>query len=112
MLNKGLLVSVLTLSALLLTSCSAVKSITSEAYAAGLSTGQEYAALQETADNLQSWVPEEEGSQNEPLIKGDKASVKAYCSGIWAIVGISSGLENSESNRSDFVSGCLEGAGF
>lgn len=112
MKTKLLSISTLALSMVFLSSCSAVKSMSSEAYAAGLSTGQEYASAKESADNLQSWVPEEDGSQSEPLISGDKSSVTAYCTGIWAIVGITSGLENSESNKSDFVSGCLDGVGF
>ena len=97
---------------LTLSGCSAIKSASSEAYALGLATGQEYAGLKETADNLQSWIPEEEGSESDPIIKGDEASVKAYCGGIWAVVGITSGLENSDANKNDFVAGCLDGAGF
>ena len=95
-----------------LTSCSAIQSVTSKAYALGLATGQEYAGLKEASDNLQSWIPEEDGSESEPLIQGDENSVREYCTGIWAIVGITSGLENSDANESDFVSGCLDGAGF
>ena len=95
-----------------LTSCSAIQSVTSEAYALGLATGQEYAGLKEASDNLQSWIPEEDGSESEPLIQGDEKTVRAYCTGIWGIVGITSGLENSDANESDFVSGCLDGAGF
>ncbi len=92
--------------------CSAIKSVSSEAYSLGLATGQEYAGLKETTDNLQSWIPEEDGSASEPIIEGDQASVEAYCTGIWAIAGITSGLENSDANKSDFVAGCLDGAGF
>ena len=95
-----------------LTSCSAIQSVTSEAYALGLATGQEYAGLKEASDNLQSWIPEEDGSESEPFIQGDENSVREYCTGIWAIVGITSGLENSDANESDFVSGCLDGAGY
>ena len=97
---------------LTLAGCSAIQSVTSEAYALGLATGQEYSGLKETADNLQSWIPEEDGSESEPFIQGDEDSVREYCTGIWAIVGITSGLENSDANESDFVSGCLDGAGF
>ena len=95
-----------------LSGCSVIQSVTSEAYALGLATGQEYAGLKETTDNLQSWLPEEDGSAADPILEGDEASVEAYCSGIWAVVGITSGLENSDSNKSDFVAGCLDGAGF
>lgn len=100
------------IAALLFSGCSAIQSVTSEAYALGLATGQEYAGLKETADNLQSWIPEEDGSESDPIIKGDEASVEAYCGGIWAVVGITSGLENSDANENDFVAGCLDGAGY
>lgn len=100
------------LAALSLSGCSAIQSVTSEAYALGLATGQEYASLKETTDNLQSWIPEEDGSESEPIFQGDENSVREYCTGVWAIVGITSGLENSNANEGDFVSGCLDGAGF
>jgi hypothetical protein len=100
------------IAALLFTGCSAIQSVTSEAYALGLATGQEYAGLKETTDNLQSWIPEEDGSESEPIFEGDENSVREYCTGVWVIVGITSGLENSDANESDFVSGCLDGAGF
>ncbi len=95
-----------------LTSCSAIQSVTSDAYALGLATGQEYSELKETTDNLQSWIPEEDGTESEPIFEGDEDSVREYCAGIWVVVGITSGLENSDTNESDFVSGCLDGAGF
>ena len=94
------------------TGCSAIQSVTSEAYALGLVTGKEYAGIAEATDNLQSWFPEEEGSALDPILEADEDSIRQYCSGIWMLVGISSGLENSDSNESDFVSGCLDGAGF
>jgi uncharacterized protein YceK len=100
------------LASMTLSGCSAIQSVTSEAYALGLATGQEYAGIKETTDNLQSWIPEENGSESEPIIKGDEASVKEYCTGIWVVVGITSGLENSDSNENDFVSGCLDGVGY
>ena len=103
---------IVAIAALLFTGCSAIQSVTSEAYALGLATGQEYAGLKETTDNLQSWIPEEDGSESEPIFEGDENSVREYCTGVWVIVGISSGLENSDANESDFVSGCLDGAGF
>jgi hypothetical protein len=100
------------IAALLFSGCSAIQSVTSDAYALGLATGQEYAELKETTDNLQSWIPEEDGSESEPIFEGDEDSVREYCTGIWVVVGITSGLENSDTNESDFVSGCLDGAGF
>ena len=94
------------------TGCSAIQSVSSEAYALGLATGQEYAGIVEATTNLQSWIPEEDGSALDPILEADEDSIRQYCSGIWMLVGISSGLENSDSNESDFVSGCLKGAGF
>ena len=100
------------IAALLFSGCSAIQSVTSDAYALGLATGQEYAELKKTTDNLQSWIPEEDGTESEPIFEGDEDSVREYCAGIWVVVGITSGLENSDTNESDFVSGCLDGAGF
>ena len=94
------------------TGCSAVQSITSEAYALGLASGQEYAGIVEATTNLQSWIPEEEGSALDPILEADEDSIRQYCSGIWMLAGITSGLENSDANESDFVAGCLDGAGF
>jgi hypothetical protein len=100
------------LLALALTSCAAVKSVSSEAYALGLATGQEYAALKETIDNLESWSTDEDGAASDTALKGDEASVTAYCTDIWGVIGITSGLKNSEANKVDFVTGCLAGVGF
>jgi uncharacterized protein YceK len=60
------------IAALLISGCSAIQSVTSDAYALGLATGQEYAELKETTDNLQSWIPEEDGSESEPIFEGDE----------------------------------------
>jgi hypothetical protein len=98
--------------ALTLTSCGEIKSVSSEAYALGLATGQEYAALKETIDNLESWSPDEDGAASGTSLKGDEASVTAYCTDIWGVIGITSGLKNSEANKVDFVTGCLAGVGF
>jgi hypothetical protein len=98
--------------ALFLTSCSVLNPLTSEAYRLGLASGQGYGYLEEYAGNVATWLPEEDGSPREPLIQGDKATVNEYCSGIWPALGLTSGLENTESNKRDFVAGCLAGAGF
>ena len=100
------------IAALLFTGCSAIQSVTSEAYALGLATGQEYAGLIEASDNLQSWIPKEDGSESEYLLPFDEKTVREYCTGSWFTVGFSSGLENSDANESDFIAGCLDGAGF
>ena len=97
---------------LTVTACSAIKSVSSEAYALGLATGQEYAGLIETSNNLQSWIPDEDGSESFSNSQITEDGVKAYCTTIWFAVGIASGLENSDANESDFVSGCLDGAGY
>ena len=95
-----------------LTSCSAIQSVTSKAYALGLASGRGYADLKESAENLQSWIPKEDGSESEYLLPFDEKTVRAYCTGSWFTVGFSSGLENSDANESDFIAGCLDGAGF
>jgi len=100
------------IAALSLSGCSAIQSVTSKAYAAGLVSGQGYAGLKESTDHLQSWIPVEDGSESEPLLQGDENTVRTYCTSVWPVVGVSSGLENTDANERDFVSGCLDGAGF
>ena len=100
------------ISALTLSGCSVIQSVTSEAYALGLATGQEYAGLIETSNNLQSWIPDEDGAESFSSSQITEDGVMQYCTTIWFAVGIASGLENSDANESDFVSGCLDGAGF
>jgi outer membrane lipoprotein SlyB len=95
-----------------LSGCSAIQSVTSEAYALGQATGKEYADLKEGVDNLQSWIPEGDGSESAPILEGGEEAIGAYCEGIWAIAGITSGLANTPDNESDFIAGCLNGAGF
>jgi hypothetical protein len=107
---KKLLASMLVL--VTLTGCSAIQSVTSEAYAAGLASGGGYADLKESAENLQSWIPKEDGSESEYLLPFDEKTVREYCTGIWPLVGMPSGLENTDANESDFIAGCLDGAGF
>jgi hypothetical protein len=98
--------------ALTLTACSEVETVSTEAYELGLATGQEYAALKETIDSLQSLSPDEDGAASDTSLKGDEASVTAYCTDIWGVTGIASGLENSEANKVDFIAGCLDALGF
>jgi outer membrane lipoprotein SlyB len=102
----------LIIGALTLSGCAAIQSISSDAYALGLATGQEYAAIKKGTDNLQSWISEENSQSSEPLIPDGQDGALTYCEGVWAIVGITSGLENSLANEEDFVSGCVSGAGY
>ena len=103
---------VVALASITLSGCSAIKSASSEAYALGLATGQEYAGLKETADNLQSWIPEEGGSESEPTFQDNEDSVRESCRTWWTLTGITSGLENSDANENDFVAGCMDGLGY
>ena len=97
---------------LTVTACSAIKSVSSEAYALGLVTGQQFAATKEMSDNLQSWIPDEGGSESEPTFYDDEDSVRESCRTWWTLTGITSGLENSDANENDFVAGCMDGLGF
>lgn len=105
-------IALIAFTAISLSGCSAIQSVTSEAYALGQTTGKEYADLKEGVDNLQSWIPDEDGSSSEPILEGGKEAIGSYCEGIWAIAGITSGLANTPDNESDFIAGCLDGAGF
>ena len=97
---------------LALTGCSAIKSVSSEAYALGLATGQQFAATKEMSDNLQSWFPDEGGSESEPTFQDNEDSVRESCRTWWTLTGITSGLENSDANENDFVAGCMDGLGY
>jgi hypothetical protein len=54
------------ISALTLSGCSVIQSVTSEAYALGLATGQEFSGAKEFGDNYSSWFPDEEESSYTP----------------------------------------------
>jgi len=105
-------IGLIAFTAFSLSGCSVIQSVTSEAYALGQTTGKEYADLKQGVDNLQSWIPEEDGSESEPILEGGEEAISAYCEGIWAIAGITSGLANTPENESEFIAGCLNGAGF
>ena len=94
------------LALLLLTNCSTIKLATSEAYRLGYETGKGFKKLGDLGNVIDSYLPDD-----SKLNSGDFNSedVAAYCEGTWMITGISAGLENTDSNKSDFVQGCVDG---
>ena len=100
------------ISALTLSGCSVIQSVTSEAYALGLGTGQEFSGAKEFGDNYSSWFPDEGESPYTPTPEEEAEAMRLLCKNLWPALGMASGLENSDANESDFVSGCLDGAGF
>jgi hypothetical protein len=91
---------------LLLTSCSTIKQATSEAYRLGYETGESFKKLGDLGNVIDSYFPDD-----SKLNSGDFNSedVSAYCEGTWMITGIAAGLENTDSNKSDYVQGCVDG---
>ena len=91
---------------LLLTSCSTIKQATSEAYRLGYETGEGFKKLGDLGNVIDSYLPDD-----SKLNSGDFNSedVSAYCEGTWMITGIAAGLENTDSNKSDYVQGCVDG---
>ena len=94
------------LALLLLTSCSTIKQATSEAYRLGYETGEGLKKLGDLGNVIDSYLPDD-----SKLNSGDFSAkdVSAYCEATWMITGISAGLENTPSNKSDYVDGCVDG---
>ena len=84
----------------------------SEAYKLGVVTGEGYTSLKDTADLIDSYVPDEGDPETSLEVNISEEDLKKYCSGLWIITGISNGIKNSEENKADYVAGCLDGAGF
>ena len=98
-------------AAMTLTSCSVIGG-KSEAYKLGVETGQGYSSLKDTADLIDSYVPDESDPETSVDLNISEEDLKKYCSGLWIITGITNGIKNSAENKSDYVAGCLDGAGF
>ena len=112
MLKSKLVYSTLILiGALSLSSCSVIGG-KSEAYKLGVETGQGYTSLKDTADLIDSYIPDESDPENSVDLNISEEDLKKYCSGLWIITGITNGIKNSEENKSDYIAGCLDGAGF
>ena len=99
----------LTLSAL--TGCSVIGG-KSEAYKLGVEAGKGYSSLKDTADLIDSYVPDEADPETSVDLNVSEEDLKKNCSGLWIITGITNGIKNSEENKADYVAGCLDGAGF
>ena len=94
-----------------LTGCSVIGG-KSEAYKLGVETGKGYSSLKDTADLIDSYVPDEADPETSVDLNVSEEDLKKYCSGLWIITGITNGIKNSEENKADYVAGCLDGAGF
>ncbi len=94
-----------------LTGCSVIGG-KSEAYKLGVETGQGYSSLKDTADLIDSYVPEEADPDSSLDLNVTAEDIEKYCSGLWIITGITNGIKNSAENKADYVAGCLDGAGF
>ena len=88
------------------TGCSTIKKATSEAYNIGYQTGQEFANLGDIGTLINSYLPDDSDTQLGDFSEKD---VAAYCDSIWIISGLTAGIINSTENKSDFVSGCVDG---
>ena len=88
------------------TGCSAIQKVTSDAYNIGYKTGQEFANLGDVGTLINSYLPDDSDTQFGDFSEED---VAAYCDSIWMISGLTAGIINSDENKSDFVSGCVDG---
>ena len=98
-------------AAMTLSSCSVIGG-KSEAYKLGVETGEGYLSLRDTADLIDSYIPEETDPGSSLDLNASEEDLKNYCSGLWIITGITNGIRNSAENKADYVAGCLDGAGF
>ena len=91
----------------LLTSCNP-KELTSEAYALGKQSGQDWRDLTTEVEILSQWVGESSG---EP-VEIPKVEKLAACRAMWVLIGWPQfGLTNSVTHRKDFVDGCMTSIG-
>ena len=109
--SKLVYATLILIGALSLSSCSVIGG-KSEAYKLGVETGQGYTSLKDTADLFDSYIPDESDPENSVDLNISEEDLKKYCSGLWIITGITNGIKNSEENKSDYIAGCLDGAGF
>jgi hypothetical protein len=109
--SKLVYATLILIGALSLSSCSVIGG-KSEAYKLGVETGQGYTSLKDTADLIDSYIPDESDPENSVDLNISEEDLKKYCSGLWIITGITNGIKNSEENKSDYIAGCLDGAGF
>ena len=109
--SKLVYATLILIGALSLSSCSVIGG-KSEAYKLGVETGQGYTSLKDTADLIDSFIPDESDPENSVDLNISEEDLKKYCSGLWIITGITNGIKNSEENKSDYIAGCLDGAGF
>ena len=109
--SKLVYATLILIGALSLSSCSVIGG-KSEAYKLGVETCQGYTSLKDTADLIDSYIPDESDPENSVDLNISEEDLKKYCSGLWIITGITNGIKNSEENKADYVAGCLDGAGF
>ena len=109
--SKLVYATLILIGALSLSSCSVIGG-KSEAYKLGVETGQGYTSLKDTADLIDSYIPDESDPENSVDLNISEEDLKKYCSGLWIITGITNGIKNSEEHKSDYIAGCLDGAGF
>ena len=109
--SKLVYATLILIGALSLSSCSVIGG-KSEAYKLGVETGQGYTSLKDTADLIDSYIPDETDPENSVDLNISEEDLKKYCSGLWIITGITNGIKNSEENKSDYIAGWLDGAGF
>lgn len=84
----------------------------SEAYKLGVETGKQYLKLKDASELVDSYVPEDADPELSLELNASAEDLKTYCSGLWIAIGITNGIKNSDENKADYVSGCLDGAGF
>ena len=96
-------------SSLLLTSCAPNSLFKSEAFKAGYKIGDEFGSYvnKGNIDTINSWLPDTEKIDVNSTV-GTK-EIADLCDAMFDISGLLAGLENSDSNRSDFKKGCISG---
>ncbi len=87
----------------LLTSCDP-KELTSEAYALGKQSGEDWRNLVSEVEVLSQWAGESSGE----TIEIPNVEKKSACRAMWILIGWPQfGLDNSAQNRKEFVEGCM-----
>ena len=100
---------IFTTSMLLVSGCSQIQSLTSEAYKSGYAIGKEFGSYVNTEqiDTINSWLPDDSKIDLGTDFSAEK--VNELCTSMFDVAGLLAGIKNTDQNRIEFADGCVTG---